>query len=226
MPPKQCQTTSRQDTSPVLSWDHQTVCARAECTSCKAELACFSFDAESTPFARVENSTLMKHPKHPPGCVFPYFGRRATSRFEIDEASRRYVALDRCPPQDPTVTFPKPQVGARYGHGTINFFRLEAEITILDPRKTIAILQRGGEYPDIVAISGFGKDHDIVKESQPFLRGQHSTDEALWVAKGLCYEFERHPRLNHGTPGSYNASHAEPQLIAYFLSRHVFFPFN
>ncbi|KAK7526419.1 uncharacterized protein IWZ02DRAFT_169455 [Phyllosticta citriasiana] len=177
MPPEQCQTTSRQDTTPVLSWDHQAVCAGVECTSCKAELACFSFDADSTPFACVEKSTLMKHPKHPRGFAFPYFRRRATSRFEIDEASRRYVALDRSPTQDPTVIFPEPQVGARYefrdaAQATMDFLRSEAELTIPDPEKTTAMLQRGGEYPGLVAMSGYGKDHHCRRNlwSSPFLR--------------------------------------------------------
>jgi hypothetical protein len=74
-------------------------------------------------------------------------------------------------------------------------------------------MRRYGGFPDVYAKSGWG--HNQVENL--VISGKHWTTEVM----NLCREIDFFPRpsldYDQGVPGQYNASHAEKQLIAYFI---------
>jgi len=86
--------------------------------------------------------------------------------------------------------------------------------------KAIAMLERGGQYPTIAAMSGWGH------EEWPSVRvnGKDWTSKVMRVAKEVGYNLSQDSERDRGYPGRFFASHAEKQLIAYFIDRHVFLP--
>ena len=91
-----------------------------------------------------------------------------------------------------------------------------AEYEIPKPYKTIACLDRGGRYPSIAAMSGWshGKTTTLVS-------GKDWTSEVIRIADIIGHALMPDHKDN-GTPGQFHACHAEKQLIAYFISKHVF----
>ena len=84
--------------------------------------------------------------------------------------------------------------------------------------KTIALLERGIPFPSIAAMSGWG--HSQWPSTR--VSGKDWTDRVLKLATIVGHTLAVDARKDHGIQGQFFASHAEKQLIAYFLDRHVF----
>ncbi|PKY03013.1 hypothetical protein P168DRAFT_311558 [Aspergillus campestris IBT 28561] len=85
--------------------------------------------------------------------------------------------------------------------------------------KTVARLERGGKFPSVGAMSGWSH------QSAESLRvdGRQWTDDVFHISEVVGHRLSSHD-YDQGTDGQYNASHAEKQLIAYFIDRHAFLP--
>ncbi|EWY81635.1 hypothetical protein FOYG_15860 [Fusarium oxysporum NRRL 32931] len=83
--------------------------------------------------------------------------------------------------------------------------------------KTVARLIRGGNFPEISAMSGWGHDEDDLVH----VAGREWANWVLGLCKMIGFTPERH-NYDNGTPGRYYACHAEKQLITYFVSKHCF----
>lgn len=90
---------------------------------------------------------------------------------------------------------------------------------VTPPRKTVARLERGGKFPPIAAMSGWSHS------SWPSLRvnGQQWTKEVFYISSLVGHTLPCDEN-DQGQRGKYYACHAEKQLIAYFIDRHVFLP--
>ena len=91
-----------------------------------------------------------------------------------------------------------------------------AEYPISTPYKTIAWLERGGRYPFIAAMSGWGHG-----ETTTLVSGRDWTPEVIRIAKIVGHTLALDD-WDKDYPGQFHACHAEKQLIAYFISKHVF----
>lgn len=86
--------------------------------------------------------------------------------------------------------------------------------------KTVARLERGGQFAKIAAMSGWS--HNELPSIE--VSGKDWTDEVIRIAAQVGHVLAPDPRQDQGVPGRFHASHAEKQLIAYFIDRHVFLP--
>ncbi|CAG8949787.1 hypothetical protein HYFRA_00004110 [Hymenoscyphus fraxineus] len=84
--------------------------------------------------------------------------------------------------------------------------------------KTIALLERGQPFPSIMAMSGWSH-----VETKARIGGDWTYD-VMEIAKLVRHELAEDSARDRGEPGRFNASHAEKQLTAYFINRHVFLP--
>lgn len=85
--------------------------------------------------------------------------------------------------------------------------------------KPIAWLTRPRDYTPIPAMSG--RNHGI---TTTMVSGHEWTEEVMQIAAMVGHTFEENKALDQGQPGHFHACHAEKQLIAYFVSSHVFLP--
>jgi len=84
--------------------------------------------------------------------------------------------------------------------------------------KAVGMLRRGEYYIPKIAISGW----KINKESEPFLiDAYYWTDKVLSLCERIGHKLPLQ-YADHGKPGRYNACHAEKQLMAYLIEKHVF----
>lgn len=83
--------------------------------------------------------------------------------------------------------------------------------------KTIARLERGNQYPSIAAMSGYshGEGHEVIS-------GDHWTAQVRDLAQMIGHSLKTEETYDKGIPGLFNACHAEKQLMAYLVNRHVF----
>ncbi|KAF2174587.1 hypothetical protein K469DRAFT_707080 [Zopfia rhizophila CBS 207.26] len=108
-------------------------------------------------------------------------------------------------------TFKKsPLDGAIYHQAPI------AKITVERQSKTVACLTRGPGLPDIYSKSGWGH-----AESNT-IDGAFWTGQVMKLAQKIGHDLPVH-EWDYGISGQFNASHAEKQLMAYFVGRHTFF---
>jgi hypothetical protein len=84
--------------------------------------------------------------------------------------------------------------------------------------KTVAVLERGRPFPSIAAMSGWG--HSEWPSTR--VSGRDWTAMVLKLATIVGHTLSAHAAKDQGIQGQFQASHAEKQLIAYFLDRHVF----
>lgn len=84
--------------------------------------------------------------------------------------------------------------------------------------KTVARLIRGGGLPEIAAMSGWS--HEQSEDIR--VSGQDWTAKVLRLCKQVGFDLEPDKCRDQGVPGQYNACHAEKQLIAYFVHKHLF----
>ncbi len=88
--------------------------------------------------------------------------------------------------------------------------------------KTAAVLDRGNQFAQISATSGWGADALPLNHKT----GPHWIEQISYIASTIGHQFQEapDPGWDQGKPGQYFASHAEKKLIAYFIDRHVFMP--
>ncbi|KAB8271049.1 DYW family of nucleic acid deaminases-domain-containing protein [Aspergillus minisclerotigenes] len=94
------------------------------------------------------------------------------------------------------------------------------EYPIPQSYKIIALLERGSPFPVISAMSGWGHRENFSIS----VSGKDWTERVLKIAAIVGHTLSTDPRKDQRIPGQFQASHAEKQLIAYFLDRHVFLP--
>lgn len=93
-----------------------------------------------------------------------------------------------------------------------------ASYPITTPTKTVARLERGGKFPSIAAMSGWSHD-----PCQPVrISGRQWTEEVFYISHLVGHTLSWNDQFDRDRPGQYYACHAEKQLIAYFIDRHVF----
>ncbi|KAL7913411.1 hypothetical protein GGI35DRAFT_466969 [Trichoderma velutinum] len=108
---------------------------------------------------------------------------------------------------------------------------LEMEITLHGPiqrypvpriTKTAAVLDRGDQFAQISATSGWGIGSLPPNDNT----GPSWIEQVYYIASTVGHIFDHAPnsRWDQGKPGQYYASHAEKKLIAYFLDKHIFMP--
>lgn len=105
----------------------------------------------------------------------------------------------------------------KLSRGTITLFAPIAEYPISNEYKTIARLERGHKYPSVAAMSGWGH-----RDTTAIISGRDWTSEAIQMAGILGHDLKTVGIKDQGIPGQFHACHAEKQLIAYFISKHVF----
>jgi hypothetical protein len=96
-------------------------------------------------------------------------------------------------------------------------------IRIATQKKTAAFLHRGSPFPVVAALSGWsgpGCGEFLDPEA-----GFERLDAAYWMprvlklAEAIGFTFESHSCDKWDIPGSFYASHAEPQLICFFIEK-------
>ncbi|SPJ73913.1 uncharacterized protein FTOL_03643 [Fusarium torulosum] len=126
-----------------------------------------------------------------------------------------------------TETFSHPNVFAlttlRDGRSIIS---LLANFDVPTRHKTIGILFRGDTiggpgFPPVAAMSGW--KHQSDPELNVQIEGRTWTDEVLRLCRIVGHHLPADER-DQGRPGQFKACHAEKQLTAYFVSKHVFLP--
>jgi hypothetical protein len=93
-------------------------------------------------------------------------------------------------------------------------------VPVSDLHRTLAVLERGKQFQQIYAISGWGSD------TLP----QDSKDRPTWVNQVITIAAAVGHELpgatsevqDCGRPGKYMACHAEKKLIAFFIEKHLF----
>lgn len=88
-----------------------------------------------------------------------------------------------------------------------------------DSLKPIAWLTRSDDYTPIPAMSG--RTYGI---TTTMVSGHEWSEEVIQLAAIIGHKLENNEALDQGQPGHFHACHAEKQLIAYFVSSHVFLP--
>jgi hypothetical protein len=100
-----------------------------------------------------------------------------------------------------------------------NFFRRSSDDLSISyyamprSRKAVAVLERDGHFPPKVSVSGWAHDE-----------GKYLTERVMKLSKIVGHNLRVNDLYDQGQPGGFYASHAEKQLIAYFIDRHVFLP--
>jgi hypothetical protein len=102
------------------------------------------------------------------------------------------------------------------GRGTIELIAPVQEFHVRNEWKTIASLQRPSGFASIAAMSGWSHGQTKVTVS-----GKEWTAEVMKISSTVGHQLQKEGRRDQGKEGQYFASHAEKQLIAYFISKHV-----
>ena len=102
-----------------------------------------------------------------------------------------------------------------------NLLTLVAHFDIPKKWKTIGVLYRGHQHHSVAAMSGWTHREDPVVNIQ--IAGRSWTAEVRRLYEIIGYDLAPH-EYDQGEPGRYHACHAEKQLIAFFVSKHLFLP--
>ncbi|KAF3484060.1 uncharacterized protein GIQ15_03384 [Arthroderma uncinatum] len=105
-----------------------------------------------------------------------------------------------------------PMEGSIILHGPVTTYPVASR------SKTVARLERGGKFESIVAMSGWSHGQWLPAS----VSGRQWTDEVLNISCLVDHTPACDSDRDQNCPGQYNACHAEKQLIAYFIDRHVF----
>lgn len=100
--------------------------------------------------------------------------------------------------------------------GTVELIAPIAEFHVPNEWKVIASLQRPSNFPSISAMGGWGHGGTTVTVS-----GKEWTAEVIRISSNVGHQLQREGRKDQGKEGQHFASHAEKQLIACFISKHV-----
>lgn len=182
-------------------------------------------------------------------CKFPFEERGGKIAYEIDKNNTRFVTIYPKPEKvtedlddlvnqfsekvtlsptsnskivygnPPTLLGVKDYTFKRFvslGEPSITLRAPIANYTISNEWKTIARLERGKPFPSIMAMSGW------VHPASGERIGGDWTYYVMDIAKLVGHILAEDPNKDQDECGRFNASHAEKQLTAYFLNRHVF----
>jgi len=100
---------------------------------------------------------------------------------------------------------------------------LVAHFDIPNKWKTIGVLYRGSHFHTVAAMSGWSHWDGGVTNIQ--IAGRTWTDEVRRLCEVIGHNLEPH-QYDQGEPGRYHACHAEKQLIAFFVHKHLFLPYE
>jgi hypothetical protein len=98
-----------------------------------------------------------------------------------------------------------------------DFLLLPPSILFQANGKRLRGLSAENKYPPVVAMSGWSHRDTITTVS-----GRDWTSEVTRTGSIIGHVPQSDERRDRGVPGQLHACHAEKQLIAYFISRHVF----
>ncbi|KAF2189115.1 hypothetical protein K469DRAFT_564403 [Zopfia rhizophila CBS 207.26] len=102
-----------------------------------------------------------------------------------------------------------------------NLLTLVAHFDVPGKWKTIAVLYRGSQFRCVAAMSGWAHVEDHAINIQ--VAGRDWTPEVRRLCETVEYILAP-DGYDQGEPGSYHACHAEKQLIAFFVNKHLFLP--
>lgn len=100
-----------------------------------------------------------------------------------------------------------------------SFLTLVAHFDVPNVLKTVGVLCRGSNFPPVAAMSGWAHKEDPAANIQ--IAGEEWTDAVRQICRYIGHDLAPHVH-DRGQPGQFHACHAEKQLIAYFVSKHVF----
>lgn len=112
--------------------------------------------------------------------------------------------------------------------GTISLVVPSCGIEIQQPRETTALLARDGPYPLLAAVSGRisgvpgpfrASDGEFALLNESYWGG----NATIFLAREIGFVFAPHENDPVGRPWSYYASHAEAQLMCYFVRKNYLF---
>ncbi|KAB5536699.1 DYW family of nucleic acid deaminases-domain-containing protein [Coniochaeta sp. 2T2.1] len=104
-----------------------------------------------------------------------------------------------------------------------NLLTLVAHFDIPKTWKTIGVLYRGDQLPCVAAMSGWV--HQENREVNIQIAGRDWTAEVRRLCDFIGYNLPEDP-YDQGEPGRFKACHAEKQLIAFFVNRHLFLSYE
>ncbi|KAI6306644.1 hypothetical protein MCOR30_011750 [Pyricularia oryzae] len=88
--------------------------------------------------------------------------------------------------------------------------------------KTIGVLWRGHDFPVKAAMSGWASvESGAVAQGVHLIDGRDYTSAVFELCKVVGHKLDSHD-YDQGKAGQFYASHAEKQLVAYFVDRHLF----
>lgn len=102
-----------------------------------------------------------------------------------------------------------------------NLLTLVAHFDIPQKWKTIGVLYRGSQFHSVAAMSGWAHQED--REVNIQIAGRSWTAEVRRLCEIIGYDLAPHD-CDQGELGRYHACHAEKQLIAFFVNKHLFLP--
>lgn len=88
--------------------------------------------------------------------------------------------------------------------------------------KTIGVLLRGGGHPPVAAMSGWG--HGADQNINVQIEGKQWTNQVQDLCRYVGHRLKPDNRRDNGYIGQFHACHAEKQLIAFFVHKHLFLP--
>lgn len=100
-----------------------------------------------------------------------------------------------------------------------NMKTLIAHFDVPNKVKTVGVLYPGSKLPLVAAMSGWL--HQELPDANIQIAGRTWTTDVIRLSKTVGHELPEH-QYDQGIPGQYNACHAEKQLIAYFVHKHMF----
>jgi len=100
--------------------------------------------------------------------------------------------------------------------GTIELIAPIAEFNVPNQWKTIASLERPWTFPSVAAMSGWSHEDTRVTVS-----GKEWTNEVMRISSIVGHRLQQEKQRDQGKEGRYFATHAEKQLVAYFIDKHV-----
>ncbi|KAH7016164.1 uncharacterized protein B0I36DRAFT_336943 [Microdochium trichocladiopsis] len=102
----------------------------------------------------------------------------------------------------------------------IGFYEQSIAYDVPDEYKTVARLDRGRLFPVVSAASGWRTDFAV----EHVLDNRVWRDNVLELCQLIGYTLPEDARDELRRPGTYNASHAEKKLVAYYINQHVILP--
>ncbi|KAK1753261.1 DYW family of nucleic acid deaminases-domain-containing protein [Echria macrotheca] len=105
--------------------------------------------------------------------------------------------------------------------GPESLLTLIAHFEIPNRLKTVGVLYRGRDFPVMAAMSGWS--HRERPDANIQIAGVDWTEKVHRLCQIVGHRLEPHD-YDQGEPGRYHACHAEKQLIAFFVHKHVFLP--